>query len=332
MERQKWKTMFQNLLELSSAVLYCFHLFLHVFTTIFLLYITFWTEYWPIVAIAACWMFYDNKTPNRGGRQVNAVKRFPIWKYFNDYFPIRLIKTADLDPRKNYIFCTHPHGVVCTSSIAHFILGYSKASELFPGLKFHTATLNINFYFPLLRDYVLALGFVSASIDSLMFLLRNNEGGNVINLMIGGSSEACYTQPGDYRIILNKRKGFIKIALTTGCSLVPVFCFGENDPLQLMFPKTDSILGSLQDWFRRLTRVSLCFPVGRSWLLTCVPKRTPMVTVVGEPIDIPKITEPSEKDIEYYHSLYKEALTRLFEENRHQYVSYPSDTKLIIVG
>lgn len=208
------------------------------------------------------------------------MKRFPLWKYFNDYFPIRLIKTVDLDPRRNYIFCTHPHGVLCTSNIAHFILGYSKASEFFPGLKFHTATLNINFYFPILRDYSLALGeviftlqlfvntisynlynfyeivwysgnlfifisfckfkflflsylvmysdtfyywtmfhilgFVSASKDSLIYLLRKNEGGNVVNLMVGGSSEAYFTEPGDYRIILNKRKGFIRIALNSG--------------------------------------------------------------------------------------------------------------------
>lgn len=331
MERQKWKTMLKDFLELSSAALYCFHFFIHFFCSILLLYITFCTDYWPIVIISTLWMIYDYKTPKRGGRQVDAVKRFPIWKYFDDYFPIRLIKTADLDPRRNYIFCTHPHGVLCTSNIAHFILGYSKAYELFPGLKFHTATLNINFYFPILRDYALGLGFVSASKDSLMHLLRKNEGGNVVNLMVGGSSEAYFTEPGDYRIILNKRKGFIRIALNAGCTLVPVFCFGENDPLQLVFPNPNSILGTLQEWFRKLTRVSLCFPMGRSWLLTCVPKRTPMVTVVGEPINIPKISEPSEKDIEYYHSIYKEALIRLFEENKHKYISDPSNTKLIIV-
>ncbi|XP_024218426.1 diacylglycerol O-acyltransferase 2-like protein 6 isoform X2 [Halyomorpha halys] len=332
MEKKIWKTMFQDFLELLSAAFYSFHLFIHIYSAILLLYIAFWTNYWPIVAIAACWMSYDYKAPSRGGRQVDAVKRFPIWKYFNNYFPIRLVKTADLDPKRNYIFCTHPHGVICTSNVAHFILGYSKASQLFPGLKFHTATLNINFCFPILRDYALALGFISASKDSLMYLLRDNQGGNVVNLMIGGSSEAYFTEPGDYRIILNKRKGFIRIALNTGCSLVPVFCFGENDTLQLVFPKPDSIMGILQDWFRRLTRVSLCFPVGRSWLLTCVPKRTPMVTVVGEPINIPKITKPSEEDIEYYHSIYKEALMRLFEESKFQYTSNPTNTKLIIVG
>lgn len=27
-----------------------------------------------------------------------------------DYFPIALVKTADLDPSKNYVFGYHPHG------------------------------------------------------------------------------------------------------------------------------------------------------------------------------------------------------------------------------
>ena len=36
----------------------------------------------------------------------------PLNKYFKDYFPIELIKTADLDPDGKYLLCSHPHGVM----------------------------------------------------------------------------------------------------------------------------------------------------------------------------------------------------------------------------
>ena len=36
----------------------------------------------------------------------------PINKYLKGYFPIELIKTADLQPDGKYLICSHPHGVM----------------------------------------------------------------------------------------------------------------------------------------------------------------------------------------------------------------------------
>ena len=47
--------------------------------------------------------------------------------------------------------------------------------------------------------------------------------------MVGGAPEALLAKPGKPEIILNARKGFIKLALQLGTDLVPVFGFGEND-------------------------------------------------------------------------------------------------------
>jgi hypothetical protein len=42
-----------------------------------------------------------------------CCRELPYWQYFCDYFPAVLIKEADLDPAKNYIFGYHPHGTKC---------------------------------------------------------------------------------------------------------------------------------------------------------------------------------------------------------------------------
>ena len=47
-------------------------------------------------------------------------------------------------------------------------------------------------------------------------------------MIVGGAAESLEAFPGQYRLVLRKRKGFIRIALETGASLVPVFSFGEN--------------------------------------------------------------------------------------------------------
>ena len=33
---------------------------------------------------------------------------------------MHLIKTADIDPNKNYIMGYHPHGILCSGAFCHF--------------------------------------------------------------------------------------------------------------------------------------------------------------------------------------------------------------------
>lgn len=50
-------------------------------------------------------------------------------------------------------------------------------------------------------------------------------------LSVGGAQEALNSKPGQYKIVVKKRKGFIKLCIVTGASLVPVFSFGEGKML-----------------------------------------------------------------------------------------------------
>ena len=44
----------------------------------------------------------------------------------------------------------------------------------------------------------------------------------------GGALEALNSDEDKIRLVLNRRKGFIKLALRFGVNLVPTFSFGEN--------------------------------------------------------------------------------------------------------
>ncbi|KAK6009850.1 diacylglycerol acyltransferase [Ostertagia ostertagi] len=66
----------------------------------------------------------------------------------------------------------------------------------------------------------------------------------------GGAEEALEARPGAHKLKLLTRKGFVKLALQYGASLVPVYSFGEND----LFYQLDNPEGSLVRKFQTLSK------------------------------------------------------------------------------
>ena len=52
-----------------------------------------------------------------------------------------------------------------------------------------------------------------------------------------------------------------------------------------------------------------------------LPKSTPLLTVIGEPIDFPHLENPTSEDIEKYHGIYKAALQKLFDKHKRDFYS-----------
>ena len=102
----------------------------------------FFTSYYPLALLYLSWAYiFDYGTPSHGGRRVEFVRRLRLWKYFRDYFPITLIKTAELDPEKNYIFGYHPHGILCAGAFCNFATDATNFSTVFPGIIPHLLPL-----------------------------------------------------------------------------------------------------------------------------------------------------------------------------------------------
>lgn len=71
---------------------------------------------------------------------------------------LQLVKTAELDPSRNYLAGFHPHGVLATGAFVNLCTESTDFSSLFPGIRPHLMMLTMWFRVPFLRDYVMSGG------------------------------------------------------------------------------------------------------------------------------------------------------------------------------
>lgn len=69
-----------------------------------------------------------------------------------------LVKTAELDPSRSYVFGFHPHGIISMSAFVAFATEGLNVSKVFPGIhpKIHPAPQTTNGTLPLIRVQGLA--------------------------------------------------------------------------------------------------------------------------------------------------------------------------------
>ncbi|KAF5307256.1 hypothetical protein FQR65_LT06972 [Abscondita terminalis] len=297
-------------------------------------YLLFFTRFWLNVLLYLIWIWcIDRDTCERGGRPLNWVRSLSCWSYMKDYFPITLKKAEDfdLDPKKNYMFCCFPHGMLSTSAFSSFATTASGFSKLFPNHTPHLVTLRLHFLVPFFREYIYSLGMCSSSAQSIKWILQNPNGGNITAIMVGGVQEAFYSEPNKHRLVLKNRKGFVKIALKTGTPLVPVFSFGETEIFDQF---RNPLLQKFQYLVKRFMSIAPIVPIGRGFLqynYGFVPERKPLTTVFGAPIEVTKIDDPTQEEIDDLHQKFIDNLTKCFEENKHKYISNADDAHLEIL-
>ncbi|XP_028621764.1 2-acylglycerol O-acyltransferase 2-A-like [Grammomys surdaster] len=239
-----------------------------------------------------------------------------------------LVKAAELDPSQNYLFGFHPHRVLVVGAFGNFCTEATGFSRLFPGLKPHVLMLPCWFQMPLFQGYIMTRNLVSSDKASASYLLPHAEGGRVIILAVGGPLEVLEAKPGTVSLQLWNQKGFIKLSLEHGASLVPVFSFGENDLFQ-QFPNPPGFwVRRVQEALQTLLSVALALFHGRLDLL--IPFRVPIHTVVGAPIPVQRSPRPSQEQVDQLHELYVECLTQLFEEHKMCY-GVPADQHLVLI-
>ncbi|KAK9302945.1 hypothetical protein QLX08_005213 [Tetragonisca angustula] len=287
------------------------------------------------------WMYYDNYLHPIGGRRKQLkqwIRSCTLNRYFRNYFPVKLVKTTDLDPNKSYLFCNFPHGIMCCGVYSAFGTDAAGFRELFPGLDVSIVVLDQNFKTPFLRDYVRVTSTASSSEESLNLLLSTKPEApytaRATVLMPGGAAEILESKPGTYRILIKRRKGFVRLSLKNGVSIVPVCSFGETDAYdQITFPE-GSFMKKVMNFIRKILGLPPVFFIGRGLLqnlFSIIPRRTPITVVVGSPMDLPKIEEPTEEQVNEYHGKFVDHLVDFFEKEKHKYVENADSVHLEFV-
>jgi len=226
----------------------------------------------------------------------------------NEWFPIRLIRTAELPPNRQYIFGLSPHGFMPWPL---FPIGRSKEwRALFPDIDVRCLGASVLFKIPVARECTIWLGGCPANWKNCCKAL---ESGKSIALIPGGSDELLESNPDQEIVILAKRKGFIRLALMYGCDLVPSYAFGVNDLYTQMKPFKHA-----RRWVLKKTRVAFTFGWGRQ-LYNLMPLQRPLNIVFGAPIRVPKIPNPSNEAVDTLHKRYLDSLTEIYEKHKGQF-------------
>lgn len=289
----------------------------------------------PLALAYLAYTYAFDKSPSTGSNKSETMRKNMWWRWFSDFFPVKLVRSTPLSPEKKYIFGYHPHGIIGVGAICSFATEAVGFSALFPGLDVFLLTLPVNFRVPIIRQIWLCMGLCDSSKTTFKNLLSRGSGSTVV-CVIGGAAEALQASPGTLELHLNRRKGFVRQGLIHGTSLVPVIGFGENDIWDVY---QSGALEPVQSRLQKLFGFSMPIFFGRgvfTYGFGFLPHRRPINVVVGSAIDLPTIdprvykeeacledwlckSEEGRKIVDEHHAKYAEGLMKLYDEYKDVY-------------
>lgn len=292
----------------------------------------FFTKWWPLVLLYLMWMYRDRNSCENGGKPYYRLVNTNYTSTNIDYFPIRVhgVENCKLKPEKNYMLVNLPHGLYVWG-ITSLIQSPKHMRTLFTHHKFYLAFLTLLFHLPIARELIYTRNLISSSAKAIDFMLKDPDGGNVVVITPDGLRGILLTEKGQHSCYLKKRKGFVKLALKNGTPIIPSYIFGEVD-LYDQFLRTPSFR-KFQDWFKRVTTVTLTFPKGyfNIFPLNLIPHRVPLNLVLGEPIEVEINENPSSDDINSLHEIFVRKLTELFHQYKSQFIKNSENVDLNIL-
>lgn len=139
--------------------------------------------------------------------------------------------------------------------------------------------------------------------------------GRGITIVIGGARESLDAQPYSLRLVLKRRKGFVKMAIRTGADLVPVLAFGENDLYEQIQLDRHPSIHKFQLLMKKILGFTIPLFHARgifNYDVGLMPYRRPLNIVVGRPIRVMQSPKPEQEEVDRVHEEYIQELERIW--------------------
>jgi 2-acylglycerol O-acyltransferase 2 len=208
-----------------------------------------------------------------------------------------------------------PHGI--------FSWGYSYFGGLYKPMRPHKgAVATVLYWWPIFRYMALWTNcMMPAEKKDFMEAMAKQES---FGLVPGGFEEATITKYQADRVFLKNRKGFVKYCLQFGYKVQLQYTFGESSTYYNL-----QGLWSLRMWLSKHNFPGTFF-FGTWWCPVLPFASAKIVAVVSQPIQLPKIENPTPEDIDEWHSKIMQALKDLYDRHKAKYAHLGSASQLEI--
>lgn len=211
----------------------------------------------------------------------------------------------DLKANSRNLLCFHPHGI--------FAIGWSLNGSMGAVLQKSEFSFMVTenlLRLPIVGDILSWYGCSPANKKNMMIRMK---AGQNLALLPGGFEEAACFEYGKHRVFIKKRAGFIKYALEHGYRILPTYSFGEEFTYH-------SLGGALPlRWWLNSYHIPTVIFYGKYFLPLMPFDDHAMTTVIGRPLQLPAIPEPTVEDVNLWHNKYMAALQDLFDRNIKKY-------------
>lgn len=201
-----------------------------------------------------------------------------------------------------YIFMWHPHGLFPTSLYFHTATSFTDSPKAVKESK--TVAFSNLQWLPFTKEIFHETNIIPSEYYAMKTALKEAS----ISLSPGGMREGLYEDT----VILLRRRGIFKMALETGTPLVPIITKGQEQISKFIdLPKC------IQDY---LEPFDACFSIPTWKTFTRFleilqnPLKDKIYSIVGEPIPVEKVEQPSEEDIAKLRYTYIEALETMYKK------------------
>ena len=233
---------------------------------------------------------------------------------------------------QSMIFSIIPHGVAPLG-----ITAYPMWSKLFNDRLCHWTCAPVILKIPILQKFMRAIGYIPAKAKDISEVLTKKE--ENVGIILDGI--AGMFQSHDEKAYVKKRKGIVKIALRCGASIVPVYGFGHTslvsislyapalllnapalfNPRAYFYSKWKVVVDpfGILEWLSLKLDVSITPFFGRWYWFLGPPRRVAVCVCMGDPIQCPKIENPTQEEIDKYHELLVKGYEQVFEQHKEAY-------------